>query len=226
MSLPAVVGGLVLVCAQAAGAQLAAGTRSTPGPLLAPTPQVGDVAVEPAPTGRRPLRVGLLISPISVPRPLSAEIFARLYDVVGVGATYSALPAGLSDVILSAANVPDASVESAAFDGQVRVFPFRGTFFVGSALGRQTLTASATRQGTTVTVDMATIYATPRLGWLGIWDSGFSLSFDAGVQLPLSSDITTTSNGNADAKNTAESAARSIGSQPLPSVSLKLGFFL
>jgi hypothetical protein len=193
--------------------------------LLAAGSAAAQVAT-PAPAESHPaVRAGVLFSLVSVPRPLSAELFVKLYDLVGVGAGYSALPSAVSDIILSAANVKDATAQSAAIEGEVRIFPFRGSFFVGSSIGRQTLTASATRSGQTVNVDMTTLYAAPRLGWLGIWDSGFSLSFDAGVQLPLSTDATV-SGGNPDAKNSAESAARSLGNQPLPSINLRLGFFL
>jgi len=171
------------------------------------------------------VRAGVFFSLVSLPRPLSVELFVKLYDLVGVGVGYSALPSVVSDIILAVANVKDATAQSAAVDGEVRVFPFRGTFFVGSSLERQTLTASATRSGQTVNVDMTTIYAAPRLGWLAIWDSGFSLSIDAGVQLPLSTDATA-SGGNADATSAAQSAAKSLGNQPLPSVNLRVGFFL
>src|SRR5438128_2620422 len=149
-----------------------AAAQQLPSGFFAPLRQVGDAVTAPAAEPSHPTaRVGAMVGLLSVPRPLSAELFAKLFDVVGVGASYSALPAGLGDFILSAAGVKDASVESSAFDGEVRVFPFRGSFFFGSALGRQGLTASATRQGRKVTVDMTTIYATPRLGWLAIWDS-------------------------------------------------------
>src|SRR4051812_37272358 len=84
-----------------------------------------------------PVRAGVMAG-FGVPRPLSAEVFLKLFDVVGVGAVYSALPSGVSDVILSVANVKDARAESGALEGDLRVFPFRGSFFVGSTLGRQT----------------------------------------------------------------------------------------
>jgi hypothetical protein len=172
-----------------------------------------------------PVRVGLLLGVVNTPRPVGAEVMVRLHDLVAVGAGYSALPKGLGDAILSIAGVSDASIEASGFDGEVRLFPFRGSFFVGSALGVQSLTASATRAGTTVSVDMTTLYATPRLGWLGVWSSGLSLGFDAGVQLPLSTDVSAASN-NGDAARRAAQAASAVGNTPLPSISLRVGFFL
>jgi len=186
----------------------------------------GEVSAQPEAASEHPAaKVGVMVGLVSVPRPLSAELFVKFADLVGVGASYSALPTGLGDLILSAANVQGASVSSSAFDGEVRLFPFRGSFFLGAALGRQSLTATATRNNGTVNVDMATLYATPRLGWLSIWDSGFSLSVDAGVQLPLSTDATVTGT-NPDATNSAQSAARALGNTPLPSVNFRFGFFL
>ena len=217
------------LCAALVAAAFSASAEPVAGPFFeaAPLHQTsGEVTTSP-PAGdqRGPVRVGLMVGVVSVPRPISAELFARLYDLVGIGASYSTLPKGLGDLILSAASVKDVTIESSAFDGELRLFPFRGSFFVGSALGRQTLAASASRQGTTVNVDMVTLYATPRLGWLGIWDNGFSLSLDAGVQLPLSTDATATS-GNPDAASAAQSAAKALGNQPLPSVNLRVGLFL
>ena len=186
----------------------------------------GEVSVEPSVRDEHPAaKFGVMVGLVSVPRPLNAELFVKFADLVGVGASYSALPGGLSDLILSAANVHDASVTSAAFDGEVRLFPFRGSFFVGSALGRQSLTASATRNGGTVNVDMITLYATPRIGWLAIWDSGLSLSIDAGAQIPITTNATVTGT-NPEATDTAQSAARAVGNMVLPSVSFRLGFFL
>jgi hypothetical protein len=180
---------------------------------------------EAPPQERSPVRVGLLLGVVNTPRPVGAEVLVRLHELVAVGAGYSALPKGLGDAILSIAGISDASVEASGFDAEVRLFPFRGSFFLGSALGRQSLTASATRFGTTVSVDMITLYATPRLGWLAVWSSGLSLGFDAGLQLPLYTDVSAAS-ANGDAARRAAQAASAVGSTPLPSISLRVGFFL
>ncbi len=196
------------------------------GSFASPTPQVGEAAAEaPVPLTRGPVRVGVLVGLVSVPRPLGVELFGRFGDYLGAGVGYSALPSGLGDVALSLAGVSDVTLESAALEGELRLFPFRGSFFVGSAFGRQTLSATAHQSGVTVAADMTTYFVTPRIGWLAVWDSGLSLGLDLGVQLPLSSDITVTSN-NSQAASDARSVAKAIGDTPLPSVNLRLGYFL
>ena len=76
-----------------------------------------------------------------------------------------------------------------------------------------------------MSADVTTLYATPRLGWLAIWDSGLSLELDLGVQLPISSDAQI-SGGNADARSQAQSIANAVGQTALPSVGFRLGYFL
>jgi len=174
---------------------------------------------------RRATRLGLILGVVSVPNPASAQLFARLGRHLGAGVAVSALPASLSDVILRAANVPGAAVETLAIDAELRIFPMGGSFFLGSALGRQSLTASARKGSETATIDVITIYATPRLGWLAIWDSGFSLGLDLGVQVPLSADFMTRTT-NAALDGYARSAAQLIGSTPLPSLGLRMGWML
>jgi hypothetical protein len=209
---------LVLLTTSAAGAQQAIKSEQD-----SPTP-IGESATRPPPEFHPAVRLGGMVGVLTVPRPVSAEVYAHFFDLLGVGLAFSTLPAELSGPLMAAANV-NASLTSSALDLDLRLYPFRGSFFVGSALGRQTLSAFAARFGHSVSVDMRTIYATPRLGWMGIWDSGVSLSFDAGVQLPLMSG-TNVQGADPDAVNAAQSAARTVGGAPLPVVGLRLGFFL
>ena len=86
--------------------------------------QVTTAPLPAPPSEHPPLRVGLMVGVINVPRPLSAELFTKVYDVVGFGFSYSAIPSGLGDAALQLFNVKDATFSSSALDGEVRLFPF------------------------------------------------------------------------------------------------------
>jgi len=67
----------------------------------------------------------------------------------------------------------------------LRVFPFRDSFFVGSSFGRQSLQGAVT-EGTplgpqTALVDLTTLYATPRAGWMWTFEPGFLVAVDLGI---------------------------------------------
>jgi hypothetical protein len=170
---------------------------------------------------QRPVRVGVLVG-LSVPRPLSIEVFAKAFELFGVGLGYSVLPTAVSDWLLSLYGIHNVSVDSSAIEIDLRLFPLRGSFFLGSSFGRQTLTASATAYGVTAKGEMTTLYATPRLGWLWIIKPGISFGTDLGVQLPLSYSYTVTP-PQANIKDVTD-AANLVGSTPLPALNLRFGF--
>ncbi|HEX9508818.1 MAG TPA: hypothetical protein VF947_10440, partial [Myxococcales bacterium] len=62
---------------------------------------------------------------------------------------------------------------------------------------------------------------TPRLGWLSVWDSGFLISTDLGVQIPVSSSLTVDPAAN---NRDVREAARVIGQTPLPAVTFRIGY--
>lgn len=126
-------------------------------------------------------RVGPMVA-LGFPRPFSLEAFAKIEKIVGVGAEYSFLPP------VNAAGV-DASFKAIAAD--LRVFPFKGAFFIGARAGRQWLDArakiSAGEYGSfSETMAASTWFVNPRLGFLVTFRSGVTVGIDAGVQLPLS----------------------------------------
>ena len=80
------------------------------------------------------LRIGAF-GGVGFPRPLSVEGMVKFADVVGLGLEYGALP----DITVSGV-----TASLSAIDVDLRVFPWRGGFFVGVAMGRQELGATAT----------------------------------------------------------------------------------
>jgi len=82
-----------------------------------------------------------------------------------------------------------------------RWHPWGGSLFVGAMLGGQTIYGKGSRSITVTPVYSPMInaeakvtgaYLTPHFGWLWIFGSGFTLGFELGLQLPLSSKTTIT----------------------------------
>jgi len=139
---------------------------------------------EPAPD---PLRIGA-IGGVGFPQPLAIEGIVVLSGVVALGVEYGALPSTTISGV-------EASLWS--LSGDARVFPFRGAFFIGLRAGHQHVAAS-TRivLGSIISIPEAlTIdswFVNPRLGFL--WTSRLGLAFgvDAGVEIPMSTGISST----------------------------------
>jgi hypothetical protein len=88
--------------------------------------------------------------------------------------------------------VDDVHVRAHAFEGDVRWYVFGSPAFVGVAAGVQSLTAEATVLGYAGSGSATKTFVTPRFGILWSFASGFTIGADAGVELPLSSDLAVT----------------------------------
>jgi len=149
----------------------------------------------------------------------------------------------------------DSQIELYNWDVRARWFPWQGSFFLGAAFGNQGIVGKTTTKikQTTGGVDLevpATIrlavqskYLTPHLGWFATWDWGFTLGFEVGYQMPMSSksdlqiafDNMPAANEealkNSDDYKKAESdvtkAAESFGKKPVPYINLiRIGWLL
>ena len=169
-------------------------------------------------------RVGLLFGVVGLPQPVGITAFAKVHDLFGVGGGVGLLPGPIGSAVLGAAGVNDGQLSSWAVEGEARLFPFRGAFWLGGAIGRMSLSASGLSKGAPIGVDVVTMYASPRLGWLGVWSSGFTLGVDLGVQIPLSPDVQVTT--SSAQQSNLESVARALSALPLPTASVKVGFLL
>lgn len=180
------------------------------------------------------LHIGAQVGVISLVRPLSLEVFAKS-PTFGAGLGYSAVPGFVGDALLSAVGAKKGSTTAnlddfSAVELDLRYFPFSGAFFVGASGGRQhvqgTITESTMTGRQTASLEVTSWFATPRLGWLWRYDSGFSIGFDAGVQLALASSKTVVvpaqaSQSQKDSVNNLVDAASSI---PLPALNLRIGW--
>jgi hypothetical protein len=183
----------------------------------------------------RMFHVGAMVGLVSLPRPLDVELYARVTDYFFVGFSYSDFAAVFADPLLSAAGLKSGSTTARldqfnGFDVDLRVFPFGGSFFLGSSFGRQSVKGAVTESTQvgpqTATLDLATVYATPRVGWLWTFGPGLTLGLDAGVQLKLSSTGNPVIPPGAP-QSVVDDANKFVdvaSSYPLPSFHLRLGW--
>jgi hypothetical protein len=130
---------------------------------------------------------------VSIPRLINVEGYARLHPYIGVSGGWSTFPKFASDAILSWAgaksDTTDASLNSFdAWEVALRIYPLRGTFFIGVGAGQQVIDAvvSEKQAGTPVglggSARVQSWVVTPRIGWQWVWSSGFAMGLDFGVQ--------------------------------------------
>jgi hypothetical protein len=184
-----------------------------------------------------PVHVAAMLGVVSLPRPIDAELLVRIVDHFAVGIGYSDFPAFIANPLLELAGAKGGATDARldqfnAFDLDLRVFPFRGRFFLGSSFGHQSLKGAVTENTPfgpqTATVDLTTWYATPRVGWMWRFEPGFEVSFDLGVQFKLISDRTVTvpPGATADVRNRVDNLADLGASYPLPSLHFRVGWML
>jgi hypothetical protein len=212
-----------------------AATRIDPAqqPVADKTMTMGDAPYAPRDSHLK-LQFGAMIGLVSLPRPMDAEIFVRVSDLVSVGFSYSDFPAFVADPLLSAAGLKSGPTVARldqfnSMELDVRVFPLQGAFFVGSSFGRQSLKGVVTEQ-TPVgpqqgSADLTTLYATPRVGWLWSIGPGFLLGLDAGVQVKLGGEqtIVLPQGATTDMQNQAQKFA-DLGTTLLPSLHFRVGW--
>jgi hypothetical protein len=198
--------------------------------------------VQPVERNPAPFHLGAMLGAVSLPRPVDAEVFVRLGELLSVGASYSDFPAFIANPLLSAVGAKnsfrDARLDDfSAFELDLRLMPWQGSFFAGASFGRQTLKGAVIEHVVcvsgpcppqTANVDLTTFYATPRAGWLWTMGPGLLLGFDVGVQLKLASsaNVTLPPGATTSVRNAAQSLADLGASYPLPSFHLRLGWML
>lgn len=176
------------------------------------------------------LRLGPLVG-VGFPRPLAVEAFAKIERVVGVGVEYSFLPR---------MDLFGVNTSFKAVSADLRIFPFKGGFFIGARAGRQWLDAKTTisvgQGGTTIgsfteAMDASAWFVNPRIGFLYTFNSGITVGIDAGVQLPIaatferSGPATTAGVTSSNVDTTLRRVAGALGNDVTPTIDLlRLGF--
>jgi hypothetical protein len=169
--------------------------------------------------------LGLVVGASGLEQPVHAEVALRFASGF-LSARFGGglVPGAVGAAMLSAVGVNGGALTSWSAEAGLAVHPFGGSFFLGATAGHLSLSASAPTALGAVNISANTLYVTPRLGWMAVWDSGFMLGFEAGAQLPIGPNVIATGPTNVVAK--AESLSRSIAALPLPTAALKLGFLL
>jgi hypothetical protein len=198
-------------------------TSSAPGSVQPSSPASASTTPEEDP--HPSLRVGLMLGLISVPRPVNVELHAKLWDWIGLGVSYTYLPSFISDWLLKLYNIDHVSLTSSSWEVGLRVYPFRGSFLLGANLGVGNVHAVTTGSQQAASADVTSAFVTPRLGWLWIWNSGFSLSTDAGVQIPLGNPQITFEPPQFRDYKPLRDAAENVGKSLVPVLNFRIGYF-
>ncbi len=163
---------------------------------------------------------------ISLPQFANIGLEGRWLDIVGFAFNYGFLPE---------TSIPgyDAKVKSRSWDIRLRVHPFRGAFFLGVAMGNQTLTGTRADSilgiPQTTSIDVSESTLTPHLGWRWFYKSGFVWGLDLGVQIPQTTKTTLTSTASAlqqaaaqyaGLQNDLNKVSEDIGKQKLPMITM------
>jgi hypothetical protein len=167
-----------------------------------------------------PFRAGA-IAGMGFPRPFAVEAIAQLWMHAVVGLEYGFMP----DVTVHGVQVGTWSVA-----GDARWLPWRGPLFVGVRAGVQhaDLAGSLPVSGwgsVSETLGLDSSFVNPRVGVLWVMRSGLVLGMEAGVEIPLSTSMTSTwSLAYApDLQRQIEGLQRSV----LPTIDLiRIGFVL
>ena len=188
------------------------------------------------------LRIGPSVA-LGLPHPVTGGIDIVYADIAALSIT-----GGRFGV-----NVMDTDIEIRNWDVAARWFPFQGTFFVGASYGNQGIVGKrkvdlkVTTAGvpltvpTTLRLEIESNYFTPQIGWYARWDSGFTLGFDIGFQIPsgANSELQTSfedvsaagevavrnSDEYKDNKKDVEDAAEAIGKKGIPFINIiRLGW--
>jgi len=178
----------VIFSSNSAGAQVRSEETAKAPPAVGSDTVAKDVAAgERASEAPKPLRIGAL-GGLGFPRPLVLEGMVRLGGILGLGVEY-----GTSPTI----SVSGVAATFWSLSGDLRFFPFRGTFFLGLRAGYQHIGAS-----TTITIapigpvaesaTLDTYFVNPRIGFLWTLGPGITIGTEAGVQVPINSNFAST----------------------------------
>lgn len=168
-----------------------------------------------------PFRIGA-IAGVGFPRPLAVEGLVKIDGVVAAGLELGFLPT---------TNLFGVQARMTSIAADLRVFPFRGAFFVGLRAGHQELhaetTLSAAGYSVTESATASTWFVNPRVGFLWTWQSGFTVGIDAGVHLPIGAtlDSTIPSGVAPEIDRGIASTAATFGNGVTPTIDLlRVGF--
>jgi hypothetical protein len=165
--------------------------------------------------------IGPKLSILSLPAP-GIGVEAKIRNVVGLSLDYQLIPDVRAD---------DLKVEYTDVKLAAKWYPWHGAFSLGAAFGRRSFEATAHDDATNLdaSVEVASTYLAPQLGWRWVWNSGLFLGMDLGYQIILSSRTTLSvpvaiAGGETD--QDVKEAGDDLGKLGFPIVSLlQIGWF-
>lgn len=180
--------------------------------------------------GDTPLTVGPKVTALGFPSPFRAGIEAKWDNTFGIGFDLGSLPP---------TGVANSRVAVTTYTGAVRYYPWRGPFYFGLGVGKQNIEgsrpASYSGYSYVVTVKADSILLAPQVGWRWVWESGFYLGLEAGLQVPLASNLNASTDAATFIKaseeykvqlNNLEKQAKLLVDVPLPHFAvLQVGYF-
>jgi hypothetical protein len=190
--------------------------------LLTSKANAAETAEPTTPEAKEHLRVGVLAA-AGFPRPFAIEGMVKVERLLGVGLEYGLFPK---------TTISGVDVNMWSLAGDARVFPFKGAFFFGLRAGLQSATAStqltiANYGALTESMTVNTWFVNPRMGFLWTWKPGLSLGIDAGVQLPIASNTSSSLPAQLVANQNVTNATDLFAKTPLPTIDLlQIGLLL
>jgi len=180
-------------------------------------------------------RVGVNLGIVSIPRLINVEGYARLHPYLGVSGGWSTFPKFASDAILNWAGANSDTTNASlnkfdAWEVALRIYPLRGTFFLGVGAGQQVLDASVTDKTSLIPVGgsarVQSWVLTPRIGWQWVWSSGFAMGLDFGVQFVVghTEDVFLPPGTTPDVEQDIRDIVHFGSTVPLPVIRFSLGY--
>jgi hypothetical protein len=181
----------------------------------APAPSATGKSEREANANSSAVHVGVL-GGIGFPRPLTVEALVDIDRILAIGGEYGFLPK---------TTISSVELGCWAASADARLFPFRSGFFIGVRGGYQHLDASATvtvgSQSRSGSIAMETLFVNPRIGFLWMGRPGLAIGFEVGVQIPVSTSVSTALPAEVAALDTnIKSTAETLGRTPLPTIDL------
>ncbi|CAN5923985.1 hypothetical protein BH11MYX4_BH11MYX4_06330 [soil metagenome] len=214
--------------------EAAAETRPAESAAVAPLASVPEESVYTRRGPLGPVRAGILAG-IGAPDGIQVGLTARGFRWFGAGVTLGMLPT------TAVPGVSGASVVRVSGEGYARIYPFKGAFFLGAALGamqmkgslQQSVQAFHQTQHAEAHAYAHSVYLAPQIGFLWMTRSGISFGSDIGAQIPIiTADVTYDAEKYGlvtpvEPKGSLASAMRFAASFPIPVVNLlRIGYVL
>ncbi len=186
-----------------------------PAPPEAPPPKAEGYGKQYGVLGNVPLVFGPKLT-LGFIQPATVGIEAKYANLVGLSVDYGFVPEfGLPTSTLR--------VAWSGWNVGVKVYPFRGSFFLGAALGGRSFTGKQVDASGNWEATVSSTYLAPELGWRWVARSGLFFGMEFGWQFVLSYTTEVKLNGALPPSSVNQSlhdAARFIGEQGLPHLGL------